>query len=358
MLTAHLPEGCRPLAIPTTFRPFIISVSPDNRLGSKADAIMLWYWVRKKSSLKRGTLQVRLSNCGFCDHRSPHFHACAAPRRCDEVSGQRTAAMVQWRKVCRGTPTDEYISGTVEEIKRHVGAGKTAKVYFSDVPVAPSKLDHKQYEALQQFKEECRSGGLYATYTDLVGFKSAIQQHLAIELNQPRYLWLPEPAPPATRSAEPLTPEEKRLLIGASAYEGLITTLSGAEGAIIHAGREAISDGTVRQTAIWRGAIQDLKTRGFLEPIGSQQGNYRLTASGFRGADESRAEEEEQKQLEINLNVDGTPTSQKLEIKASTPIRLRQLEYLTTAGVCFASENLDAEGVICRRSGTDPHWSS
>jgi hypothetical protein len=58
------------------------------------------------------------------------------------------------------------------------------------------------------------------------------------------------------------------------------------------------------------------------------------------------------------LNVDGTPTSQKLEIKASTPIGLRQLEYLTTAGVCFASENLDAEGVICRRSGTDPHWSS
>ena len=76
-------------------------MSPDNRLGSKADAIMLWYWVRKKSSLKRGTLQVRLSNCGFCDHRSPHFHACAAPRRCDEVSGQRTVAMVQWRKVCR-----------------------------------------------------------------------------------------------------------------------------------------------------------------------------------------------------------------------------------------------------------------
>ena len=33
-----------------------------------------------------------------------------------------------------GTRTEKYISGTVEEIKRHVTAGKTAKVYFSDVP--------------------------------------------------------------------------------------------------------------------------------------------------------------------------------------------------------------------------------
>ena len=64
-----------------------------------------------------------------------------------------------------GTRTEKYISGTVEEIKRHVTAGKTAKVYFSDVPVAPSEVDPEQYKALQEFKEECKKAGLYATYS-------------------------------------------------------------------------------------------------------------------------------------------------------------------------------------------------
>src|SRR5258708_7832894 len=72
-----------------------------------------------------------------------------------------------------GTPTEKYISGTVEEIKRHVAARKTAKVYFSDVPVQPSQIDAEQYRALQVFKEECRAGGLYASYKTLDGFKDA-----------------------------------------------------------------------------------------------------------------------------------------------------------------------------------------
>src|ERR1017187_4126958 len=53
-----------------------------------------------------------------------------------------------------GIPTEKYVSGTVEEIKKHVAAGKTAKVYFSDVPVAPSELNVAQYESVKAFREE------------------------------------------------------------------------------------------------------------------------------------------------------------------------------------------------------------
>jgi hypothetical protein len=56
-----------------------------------------------------------------------------------------------------GTPTQEYISGTVEEIKKHVAAGKTAKIYFSDIPVAPSTVDAGQYALVQEFREECKT---------------------------------------------------------------------------------------------------------------------------------------------------------------------------------------------------------
>ena len=39
-----------------------------------------------------------------------------------------------WTRI--GTPTTEAVSGTAEEIERHVNAGKPAMIYFSSRPVA------------------------------------------------------------------------------------------------------------------------------------------------------------------------------------------------------------------------------
>ena len=94
-----------------------------------------------------------------------------------------------------GTPTEEHMSGTVEEIKRHVAAGKTAKVYFSDVPIAPSAINEWQYASVQKFRQECQSTGLYATYNSLPQFRRDFSHHLDIELNHPRYRWLQAPEP-------------------------------------------------------------------------------------------------------------------------------------------------------------------
>ncbi len=110
-----------------------------------------------------------------------------------------------------GTPTEEYVSGTVEEIKKHVAAGKTAKVYFSDVPVAPSELDVTQYESVKAFREECRTMGLYATFRSLDEFRRDFSHHLSLELNQGRYLWLTPPEPD-TQEGVGVTADELRLL--------------------------------------------------------------------------------------------------------------------------------------------------
>jgi hypothetical protein len=243
-----------------------------------------------------------------------------------------------------GTPTEMYISGTVEEIKKHVGAGKTAKVYFSDVPVAPSQIDSQQYAALQAFKEECKTGGLYATYKDLDSFKDAIQQHLAIELNLPRYLWLTEPTLQPQRSETPLSADAKRALIAAAAVDGRITTIQTHAGDIVHAGKENLSGGSVRTGALWKEAFQELASRMYIEPMGSKPGNYRVTAAGFRAADKIIEEEQEKKQLEIELTINGSPESQKIDIKSNKVIHLRQLELLTSSEACIAHEDLDVEG--------------
>jgi hypothetical protein len=92
-----------------------------------------------------------------------------------------------------GTPTEEYVGGTVEEIKKHVAAGKAAKIYFSDAPISQKRVDQNQYSLVQKFREELNSSGLYAIYESIQQFRDSFEHHLALELNHPRYRWLETP---------------------------------------------------------------------------------------------------------------------------------------------------------------------
>lgn len=101
-----------------------------------------------------------------------------------------------------GTPTEEYVTGTVEEIKKHVAAGKAAKIYFSEMPIQQKRVDQNQYSLVQKFREELNSSGLYAIYENMQQFRDSFEHHLALELNHPRYRWLE--APDKTAAAQQL----------------------------------------------------------------------------------------------------------------------------------------------------------
>ncbi|HEY2170017.1 MAG TPA: DUF4062 domain-containing protein, partial [Candidatus Angelobacter sp.] len=59
-----------------------------------------------------------------------------------------------------GTATGEAASGTVEEITKHVAAGKPAMVYFSKSPIEPGRINREQYDAVLEYQAECRKNGL------------------------------------------------------------------------------------------------------------------------------------------------------------------------------------------------------
>lgn len=121
-----------------------------------------------------------------------------------------------------GTPTEGYISGTVEEIKKHVAAGRTAKIYFSDVPVPPSSLDAEQYAQLQAFRKECQTTGLYATFGSVQQLRTDFGHHLDLELNHPRYLWLSLPHASKLDTAKDLSPDGIRLIRAAASTDGAV----------------------------------------------------------------------------------------------------------------------------------------
>jgi hypothetical protein len=85
------------------------------------------------------------------------------------------AVAIFWTKF--GTPTDEFKSGSEEEIEIMIKAGKQVFLYFCEIPVKPG-YDEKQYKLVQAFKKKYSNKGLYYSYDSLDLFKEQFNAHL------------------------------------------------------------------------------------------------------------------------------------------------------------------------------------
>jgi hypothetical protein len=235
-----------------------------------------------------------------------------------------------------GTATPDYLSGSVEEIKRHVAAGKLAMLYFSHVPVDPSSIDQTQWAALQQFKEECKTGGLYAEYATHEEFRAGFGQHLAIELNKPQYLWLIRPNAPVEPHDPDLGDSEKRLLIAAASdRNGQVLTGRTVGGFSVQANNTSFTDGSPRSEATWKRVLKRLSRAGYLEE--TTHGFYNVTGDGFARADKEIAAVP----LEISLSLTGAPDKQMLSVSANKSITPEKLDFLMAPEVYITSMDLD-----------------
>ena len=77
-----------------------------------------------------------------------------------------------------GTPTDEYGSGTEEEIEIMLGANKQVFMYFSDKPLPPSQHNSNEYARVKEFREKYKDRGLYFNYSDDDEFYKLFFAHL------------------------------------------------------------------------------------------------------------------------------------------------------------------------------------
>ena len=79
-----------------------------------------------------------------------------------------------------GTPTDEYHSGSEEEIERMITSGKNVSLYFSNIPATLNSVDLEQYQKVKDYKEKFKKDkkGLYWEYSSLDEFKEMVYDHL------------------------------------------------------------------------------------------------------------------------------------------------------------------------------------
>lgn len=87
------------------------------------------------------------------------------------------AIAIMWTRF--GTPTDEYGSGTEEEIENMLAHKKQVFMYFSQKPIPPDKLNENEYKKVNAFKDKYKNRGLYYIYNSDEELESLFFAHLS-----------------------------------------------------------------------------------------------------------------------------------------------------------------------------------
>ena len=196
-----------------------------------------------------------------------------------------------WTRI--GTPTGEAVSGSVEEIERHVKAGKPAMIYFSSAPVRPESVVDEQYKALLEFKGQLGKRGLYDIYDAPSAFADKFRRQLAAKINSDSFFNVSvdaladEVLTEAANKIPPITDEARSLLSEAALdRQGQIMHLKMMVGDVIQTnGKQFIKDSEPRTRAIWLGALQELLTHGLVQSVGTKNQVFQLTREGYEVAE-------------------------------------------------------------------------
>lgn len=203
---------------------------------------------------------------------------------------------VFWTRL--GTPTGDFESGTVEEIKRHISEGKRAMVYFSTAPVAPQSIDPTQYAALGEFKQWCLGQGLVESYDNISDFSDKFRRHLQMKVRDN-----PELVKGASRDTvgflqvyssardaavdERLSDEAKRLLVEAAKDDnGTVMHLRYLSGQAIQTNGINFADSKDRRSiARWEAALKQLQSEELIVERGHKGEVFEVTDKGYEMAD-------------------------------------------------------------------------
>lgn len=235
--------------------------------------------------------KIVLLPIGWESHSSPEMGA--SPQaiinnqildKCDILIG------VFWTRI--GTATDEYASGTVEEIERHIESGKPAMLYFSSQPVAMDSVDLEQVGKLKRFKDSCRGRGLYESYDSQSDFKTKFYRHLQLKVNEhPLFKGVdPEEIAEVSESKTQLpklSPEARILLKEASLDpHGSILYIRHLGGTNIQTnGKNVIPSGERRDVAKWEQALEELTNMGLVVARGHKGEVFEVSSLGYQVAD-------------------------------------------------------------------------
>lgn len=201
---------------------------------------------------------------------------------------------VFWTRI--GTSTGQSISGTVEEIERHINSRKPVMIYFSSAPVRLDSVDDNQYRALKEFKKGCYEKGLVEDYESISEFREKFSRQLAQNINNHPYFSTENKDNESIKDLDDvsgktniptLSNEAKVLIIEASNdSSGVVLKLAVTSGIHIQTNdKQFVKSRDPRSRAKWEGALKELCDYGLMEERGHKGEVYGVTNEGYRIAD-------------------------------------------------------------------------
>lgn len=196
-----------------------------------------------------------------------------------------------WTRI--GSPTGDSISGSVEEIEKHIDQDKPALLYFSNTPVMPDSIDQEQYSQLKKFKQECQERGLVETFDSIENFRSKLTRQLALKINQHEYFKTSEDQNldyltyESVEEKEELTEMEKDLIIEMSQdRQGIVMKIATQSGFNIKTNRKnLVTEQSPRTRALWEEAIRSLLEKDLIEERDYKGNIFALTLKGYKQVD-------------------------------------------------------------------------
>lgn len=85
-----------------------------------------------------------------------------------------------WTRI--GSPTGVSDSGTLEEIERVAGQGKTVMLYFSQIKKDPNSIELEQLQKLREFKEKTFPKALVESFSSQIEFRDKLAKQIEIQL--------------------------------------------------------------------------------------------------------------------------------------------------------------------------------
>lgn len=271
----------------TTFN--VMIASPGDVASERAivrDVLYEW------NAVHSGARKIVLLPIGWESHSSPEMGASAQTiinhqvlTKCDLLVG------VFWTRI--GTATEQYMSGTVEEIEKHVAAGKPAMLYFSSQPVALDLVDPDQVAKLKEFKESCKRRGLFESYDSHADFQAKFYRHVQLKVNEHPLFQEKQPK----QAASPLVETKTRLPSLLPEARVLLKEASrDPHGAILHArfiggtaiqtnGKNLVPSDERREVAKWEQALEELTQKGLVVARGHKGEMFEVSNLGYQVAD-------------------------------------------------------------------------
>ncbi len=280
------------MAYQATVIPIMIATPGDVAEDREVIRTVIHDWNDVNASVSR----VMLAAVGWETHSSPELGT-----RPQELINSRILedcvllVGVFWTRL--GTPTGESPSGTVEEIEKHVAAGKPVMIYFYSQPVAPESIDLDQYAQVKTIREKWKSECLFETYENISDFRQKFSKQLPLCLAKNEYLQgliISESDKEASnslatvtkKSLPTLSEEAKTLLKAVTARDdGTILKIAYLGGRAIQAGGKSFGGDRGRESAKWENALNELEINGLVVARGYKGEVYELTHEGWSVAD-------------------------------------------------------------------------